>query len=153
MDEEEGNTMNSARSTMLAAICICIASCAAPSDKAATDDLTKKARDNEFLTTMPSTTDEADTPAKRARDAEFFITIGEALREKGRYAESVIWYKKTEESYGSAKAQYNLGLCYTNGEGVAIDMAEAVKWFQKAADQGYAPAKDMLAKLGVENKK
>ncbi len=31
-----------------------------------------------------------------------------------------------------------LGLIYSEGVGVAQDDAEAVKWFRKAADQGYA---------------
>ena len=33
-------------------------------------------------------------------------------------------------------AQYNLGVFYANGEGVEQDFKEAVKWYQKAADQG-----------------
>jgi TPR repeat protein len=41
---------------------------------------------------------------------------------------------------GDAKSQYNLGTRYYNGEGVAKDMVEAVKWFRKAADQGDAKA-------------
>jgi hypothetical protein len=39
---------------------------------------------------------------------------------------------------GDAKAQYSLGAAYALGEGVAKDSAEAVKWYRKAADQGYA---------------
>ncbi len=41
---------------------------------------------------------------------------------------------------GDAKAQGNLGLCYDNGEGVAKDAAEAVKWYRKAAEQGLTQA-------------
>ena len=36
-----------------------------------------------------------------------------------------------------AQAQYNLGYMYHNGQGVPQDYAEAVKWYRKAADQGY----------------
>jgi TPR repeat protein len=39
---------------------------------------------------------------------------------------------------GDAKAQFNLGLAYENGQGVPKDETEAVKWYQKAAEQGYA---------------
>ena len=39
---------------------------------------------------------------------------------------------------GEASAQYNLGWMYANGQGVAKDEVEAVKWFRKAADQGDA---------------
>jgi hypothetical protein len=41
---------------------------------------------------------------------------------------------------GLADAQFNLGMRYYNGEGVAKDALEAVKWFRKAADQGLADA-------------
>ena len=41
---------------------------------------------------------------------------------------------------GHANAQFNLGLMYSNGEGVPEDDAEAVKWYRKAAEQGYANA-------------
>ncbi|MGD0650367.1 MAG: trypsin-like peptidase domain-containing protein [Verrucomicrobiia bacterium] len=45
-----------------------------------------------------------------------------------------------------ARAQYNLGVCYDNGQGVPQDHAEAVKWFRKAAEQGEAMAQ---VKLGL----
>ena len=41
---------------------------------------------------------------------------------------------------GSAKAQYQLGFMYLNGQGVARDEAEAAKWFRKLAEQGRASA-------------
>src|ERR1700679_3582281 len=47
---------------------------------------------------------------------------------------------------GDAEAQYNLGVKYNDGDGVAIDYTEAVKWWRKAADQGNAEAQ---FKLGV----
>lgn len=37
---------------------------------------------------------------------------------------------------GDAGAQFNLGLMYFQGEGVAKNKREAMKWFRKAADQG-----------------
>jgi uncharacterized protein len=33
---------------------------------------------------------------------------------------------------------------YANGEGVLNDLAEAVKWYRKAADQGFAPSQYTL---------
>jgi TPR repeat protein len=43
-----------------------------------------------------------------------------------------------------AKAQYNLGAMYNNGEGVPEDDAEAVKWYRLAAEQGLASAQSRL---------
>ena len=48
---------------------------------------------------------------------------------------------------GDAEAQTNLGLAYYNGEGVAKDFAEAVRWFRKAAEQGHAEAQLHLGML------
>ena len=45
---------------------------------------------------------------------------------------------------GDAKAQSILGLMYANGQGVAKDSAEAVKWYRKAAEQGRATAQNNL---------
>lgn len=45
---------------------------------------------------------------------------------------------------GNAEAQYCLGDCYANGEGVLQDYAQAVLWGRKAAEQGIAEAQFML---------
>ena len=39
---------------------------------------------------------------------------------------------------------YNLGICFYNGDGVSQDYGEAVKWWKKAAEQGYDEAKEAL---------
>ncbi len=46
--------------------------------------------------------------------------------------------KKAEQ--GDAQARYDLGLCYAKGVGVTKDVAEAVKWYRKAADQKHEKA-------------
>ena len=48
-------------------------------------------------------------------------------------------YKKKAEK-GDADAQNKLGTCYFNGDGTPKDYYEAVKWYKKAADQGYDKA-------------
>ena len=48
---------------------------------------------------------------------------------------------------GNATAQYNLGVCYYNGQGVAQDNKKAVYWFTKSAEQGNADAIGALKKL------
>ena len=47
---------------------------------------------------------------------------------------------KRAAELGDVKAQFNLGWVYGNGQGVAKDEAEAVKWYRKAAEQGDAKA-------------
>ncbi len=54
--------------------------------------------------------------------------------------------KKAAE-LGYAEAQYNLGLMYYKGEGVAYDKAEAVRWYRKAAEQGHADAQYKLGAM------
>ena len=51
------------------------------------------------------------------------------------YVEAAKWYRKAADQ-GYAPAQFNLGVMYDNGEGVAQDYTEAAKWYRKAADQG-----------------
>ena len=48
---------------------------------------------------------------------------------------------------GDALAQNNLGLMYGTGQGVDQNFKEAVKWFQKAADQGNANAQCSLGQI------
>ena len=45
---------------------------------------------------------------------------------------------------GIAEAQYNLGLMYSNGQGVPRDDEEAVKWYRLAAEQGFAESQTNL---------
>lgn len=46
-----------------------------------------------------------------------------------------------------AKACYNLGLMYQDGDGVAKNMDEAVKWYTKSAELNYKEAQYTLASL------
>ena len=46
---------------------------------------------------------------------------------------------------GDALAQYNFGLMYANGQGVAQSDAKAFEWYSKAAAQGDASAQNNLA--------
>ena len=53
---------------------------------------------------------------------------------------------KIAAEHGHAFAQFRVGACYYNGDGVERDYWEAYKWFKKAADQGVDEAKDVLRK-------
>ena len=62
-----------------------------------------------------------------------------------------LWGQKASDYRAAAErgdkvAQYNLGVCYDNGMGVAQDYKQAVYWYTKAANQG-----DLMAQyfLGV----
>ena len=59
--------------------------------------------------------------------------------EKGDYKTAVHIFTKLAEQ-GSTEAQYNLGICYDNGQGVEQSYEEAVKWYTLAAEQGLAQA-------------
>jgi len=64
---------------------------------------------------------------------------------RGDYAAAFRQWKPLAEQ-GNALAQYNLGVLYGTGQGVARDDAEALKWLRLAARQGNAAAQ---ARLGV----
>ena len=66
---------------------------------------------------------------------------GVAAYKRGDYATALRELRPLAEQ-GDAKAQYNLGLLYNNGDGVPQDYVEAGKWFRKAAKQGYARAQN-----------
>ena len=58
------------------------------------------------------------------------------------WADNVPDFKETFQvaKQGNAKAQYNLGGMYYNGQGVRKDYAQAIQWYRKAAEQGIAQA-------------
>ena len=58
--------------------------------------------------------------------------------------------KKAEA--GDAKAQYNLGQCYENGQVGIKDNKEAVKWYTKSAEQGYAKTAFALSRCYEDGK-
>src|SRR5207245_1373088 len=53
---------------------------------------------------------------------------------------AVEWYRKAAEQ-GYAAAQFNLGVSYAKGAGIAKDEKLAVEWYRKAAEQGDADAR------------
>lgn len=63
--------------------------------------------------------------------------------QRGDFATALREWRPLAEQ-GDAKAQHNLGLMYSNGDGVPKDPAEAVRWFRLAAEQGFAPAQFSL---------
>ena len=48
---------------------------------------------------------------------------------------AVRWYRRAALQ-GNSDAQYNLGVCYANGQGVKPSDTEARRWLSRAALQG-----------------
>jgi hypothetical protein len=68
---------------------------------------------------------------------------GYSAYQRGDYATAVqLW--RAEVEAGDSNVQYDLGLAYLNGKGVAQDDTQAAEWFQKAADQGHPGAQFSL---------
>jgi TPR repeat protein len=59
---------------------------------------------------------------------------------------AIPWYRKAAHQ-GDAKAQYNLGLCYLDGDGVLKNRRLATRWFKEAAATGHKKAARELHKL------
>ena len=78
---------------------------------------------------------------RRAREADpsYQVNKGMEYYDEGNYAEAVKWWRKAAEQ-GNLYGQYNLGVCYKEGQGVSQDYAEALKWYRKAAEQGHGKA-------------
>ncbi len=66
-----------------------------------------------------------------------------AAYQPGHYATALREWRPLAEQ-GNAKAQFNLGVMYRNGEGVPQDDAKAARWYSKAAEQGDANAQNNL---------
>ncbi len=49
-----------------------------------------------------------------------------------------------EKAGEDAQAQFRIGIMYENGFNVPVDYRQAIEWYAKAADQGYARAQNRL---------
>ena len=79
-----------------------------------------------------------------ARPAQAEFAAGWAAYQRGEFATALeVWRPLADD--GMAEAQYNLGIMYDEGKGVARDIAAAMAWWNKAADQGMAAAQHNLA--------
>ena len=77
----------------------------------------------------------AATPSRRNNlgDREWFPDYGEAVRR---------FRKKAEQ--GHRLSQFNMGVAYEHGKGVAKDNKKAARWHRKSAEQGFAPSQRNL---------
>lgn len=86
------------------------------------------------------------TPANAAS-----LKKGNAAYQNKDYATARMeWQPLANE--GNAAAQYNLGLLYAYGKGVAQDYAQAAKWYRSAAMNGHTSAPNDLGVLYATGK-
>lgn len=85
---------------------------------------------------------EGDNSGKASRK----ITDSELQQRALDQATSVMWFRRAAEQ-GHANAQYNLAVCYYNGDGVEMDFKQAYKWYKASADNDFDPAWYILGTL------
>ncbi len=61
-------------------------------------------------------------------------------------SEAFRWFEQAAEA-GLAEAQFNLGVMYASGRGVARNLAAAARWYEEAANQGVAEAQFNIGTL------
>ena len=81
-----------------------------------------------------------------AAPARADFKAGENAYHRGDYATALREWQPLAKQ-GHAVAQYNLGLLYSNSQGVPKDDAQARQWYEKAAVQGHAEAQVNLGML------
>jgi hypothetical protein len=94
----------------------------------------------EEVTSVRKTLDSRYEDLKRGRVKP--IDGEEAFRKLREQSERRISWRRAATL---AIAQNNLGALYAKGLGVRLDDVEAVMWYRKAVDQGYAVAQNNLA--------
>jgi TPR repeat protein/uncharacterized protein YecT (DUF1311 family) len=72
--------------------------------------------------------------------------LGRAYYKANNFSAAVEQYLKAAEK-NNAPAQTNLGIMYSNGQGVAKDDTQAVTWYRKAVEQNYAAAQNNLGAM------
>ncbi len=70
-------------------------------------------------------------------DTEEPTAIQQQAEAKADTAKELTTIRQQAEA-GDSQAQYDLAGMYDDGDGVPQDEAEALTWYQKAADQGHA---------------
>jgi uncharacterized protein len=71
---------------------------------------------------------------------------GRAAYKNDDYAQASAIFKSLAEK-GDARAQFNLGLLYDEGEGVPKDPEKAASWYRKAAEQGHREAQFNIGQM------
>ena len=95
--------------------------------------------------------DDDPDPSMRSMASNAFVSVGKYLRAGIASAKlapdperAFDLFRYAATFFGDADAQYNLGVCYATGAGVAKNYSEAHKWLYLAAAQGLEDAKEKL---------
>jgi tetratricopeptide (TPR) repeat protein len=86
------------------------------------------------------------TPEDDARPGEYYFNLGASAFQHKDYTHAVKMYE-VAASWAYKPAQFNLGVMYARGQGVAADLPRAMAWMALAAernDQEYVDAKEVV---------
>jgi len=93
------------------------------------------------------------TPEADARPGEYYYLLGAEAFRKREYVFAIQMYE-VAASWAFKPAEYNLGVMYSRGQGVPIDMPRAMAWMALAAernDEHYVEAREAVyAELSKE---
>ena len=86
------------------------------------------------------------TKAAENGNTDAQLVLGDRYFVEQKYSTAAEWYRKAaDKDKGNVRAQYQLGLMYSQGQGVERNYAEAADWYRKAADQRDAESQRRLA--------
>lgn len=76
--------------------------------------------------------------SNEAHDAQWYLDKGNEYFDAENWDQAIIYFKKANELAGgnNSACQYNIGLCHNQKK----EYEQAVYWYRKAAEQGYALA-------------
>ena len=118
-------------------------------EEIAVGDMSEERKIKEIRRKYPDAAGAGNANAPSGVNADKPATAGAGQTSSGRPksgTEETERRRKLAEQ-GDDKAQFNLALDYSSGNGVKQDKAEAAKWFRKAAEQGNAKAPLVLRRL------
>ncbi|MCB1737747.1 MAG: SEL1-like repeat protein, partial [Gammaproteobacteria bacterium] len=79
----------------------------------------------------------SEAPFAAAPHSADLYKRGVESMEAGNFADAYCLWKPLAQQ-GYVEAQYSLGWMYANGYGLAMDEAQALSWWKRAADRGHA---------------
>ncbi|OON95770.1 MAG: hypothetical protein ATN36_07535 [Epulopiscium sp. Nele67-Bin005] len=72
--------------------------------------------------------------------SEQIYELGKQCAQEKDFTKAYDYYKQAAEA-GNPNAQYEVGRCLYEGEGVAINYKESKEWLMKASDNGHGEAR------------